>query len=177
MLLLAGGQLLPLAPTTYQTRNCTAASGPGSSEVQQTARQRQPRRRRLQCHSQTQLMEPDLSWQALEALFIQEDSTPAWHGISDQHSITQHAQTQLLVQLNDAPESIKEKEDRRKRQDFYANAGDAIRTLREDIPRLFMRDFTCALSAFNLLGHNTAESPMKRQGYPISALPSSVRAN
>lgn len=106
--------------------------------MQQAARQRR-QSGRLQGHSQTQIAEPEVSWQTLEALFVQQD-TPAWHSDLDQHSNSQHAQTQLSVQLNNAPESLKEKEERRKRQDFYANVGDAIRTLREDIPRLFMRD-------------------------------------
>lgn len=30
-----------------------------------------------------------------------------------------------------------------KNEDFYANVGNAIRTLREEIPLLFQRDFTC----------------------------------
>lgn len=32
-----------------------------------------------------------------------------------------------------------------KNDDFYANVGNAIRTLREEIPLLFQQDFTCKL--------------------------------
>jgi hypothetical protein len=51
----------------------------------------------------------------------------------------------LAVKLEESPSpsQLKEQEDeRRKRQDYYANVGDAIRTLREEIPLLFFRDLT-----------------------------------
>ena len=153
-----GGQLQPVAVSSRYARCWQVATGPGSSGVQQAARQRR-QSGRLQGHSQTQIAEPEVSWQTLEALFVQQD-TPAWHSDLDQHSNSQRAQTQLSVQLNNAPESLKEKEERRKRQDFYANVGDAIRTLREDIPRLFMRDLACAfllsicITITILLSHN-----------------------
>lgn len=51
----------------------------------------------------------------------------------------------LAVQLEEKPPSQLQREDeeRRKRQDYYANVGDAIRTLREETPLLFWRDLTC----------------------------------
>lgn len=52
----------------------------------------------------------------------------------------------LAVKLEESPSpsQLKEQEEeRRKRQDYYANVGDAIRTLREEIPLLFFRDLTC----------------------------------
>ena len=52
----------------------------------------------------------------------------------------------LQVRLDDPLESVKEKEERRRLQDYYANVGDAIRTLRDEIPRLFAQDLTCAFS-------------------------------
>lgn len=50
----------------------------------------------------------------------------------------------LAVQLEEKPPSQLQREDeeRRKRQDYYANVGDAIRTLREETPLLFWRDLT-----------------------------------
>jgi hypothetical protein len=50
---------------------------------------------------------------------------------------------QLAVQLEESPQKLKQdQEERRKRQDYYANVGDAIRTLREETPLLFWRDLT-----------------------------------
>ena len=45
----------------------------------------------------------------------------------------------LSVQTNEPPTSS----GREKHPDFYANVGNAIRTLREDIPLLFMKDMDC----------------------------------
>ncbi len=39
-----------------------------------------------------------------------------------------------------------------KNDDFYANVGNAIRTLREEIPLLFQQDFTCKRTFTHLLG-------------------------
>jgi hypothetical protein len=50
----------------------------------------------------------------------------------------------LAVQLEESPQKLQQdQEERRKRQDYYANVGDAIRTLREETPLLFWRDLTC----------------------------------
>ena len=38
-----------------------------------------------------------------------------------------------------------------KNDDFYANVGNAIRTLREEIPLLFQQDFTCKRSSTHLV--------------------------
>ena len=44
----------------------------------------------------------------------------------------------LAVSLEEKPPAYKERS-----PDFYANVGDAIRTLRDDIPLLFERDLNC----------------------------------
>lgn len=46
----------------------------------------------------------------------------------------------LLVQLEDRP---KEGKQDKRNPDYFANVGDAIRTLREDIPLLFQQDLNC----------------------------------
>ena len=46
----------------------------------------------------------------------------------------------FLVSLDDKPPKSKSQE---KSPDYYANVGDAIRTLREDIPKLFEDDLNC----------------------------------
>ena len=55
----------------------------------------------------------------------------------------------LAVQLEESPQKLQQdQEERRKRQDYYANVGDAIRTLREETPLLFWRDLTCEQDVF-----------------------------
>ena len=51
----------------------------------------------------------------------------------------------LAVQLKSAPPRNPKKGDNggQKDGDFYANVGNAIRTLRMEIPMLFQQDFTC----------------------------------
>lgn len=49
----------------------------------------------------------------------------------------------LQVQVGGKPEPPKQRHERH--DDFYANVGTAIRTLREDVPVLFVRDMDCAL--------------------------------
>jgi hypothetical protein len=44
----------------------------------------------------------------------------------------------LAVSLEEKPSTYKERS-----PDFYANVGDAIRTLRDDVPLLFERDLNC----------------------------------
>jgi hypothetical protein len=48
----------------------------------------------------------------------------------------------LQVQLGNEPP--KQKQNKERHDDFYANVGDAIRTLRDDIPDLFGEDLNCA---------------------------------
>jgi hypothetical protein len=53
---------------------------------------------------------------------------------------------QLGVQLNEPPQREQEQEEQDEDQrdkDFFANVGDAIRTLREDYPLLFAKDLNC----------------------------------
>ena len=45
----------------------------------------------------------------------------------------------FMVQVDEPPTSS----GRQKHPDFYANVGNAIRTLREDIPLLFAKDLDC----------------------------------
>jgi hypothetical protein len=51
----------------------------------------------------------------------------------------------LKVQVGGKPEPPKHKSREERHDDFYANVGDAIRTLREDVPTLFKRELNCAL--------------------------------
>jgi hypothetical protein len=46
----------------------------------------------------------------------------------------------FLVSVDDKPKNATKE----KSPDYYANVGDAIRTLREDIPLLFERELNCA---------------------------------
>jgi hypothetical protein len=46
------------------------------------------------------------------------------------------------VQVGGPPEPPKSKEERK--EDFYANVGDAIRTLREDVPTCLKSEMNCA---------------------------------
>ena len=38
---------------------------------------------------------------------------------------------------------LEDPQNRQRRDDFYANVGDAIRTLREETPLLFQQELTC----------------------------------
>lgn len=53
----------------------------------------------------------------------------------------------LAVQLKSAPPKSPKSDGPggQKNADFYANVGNAIRTLRQEIPLLFQEEFTCAL--------------------------------
>jgi hypothetical protein len=51
----------------------------------------------------------------------------------------------LRVQVGGGPEPPKQKERHEKADDFYANVGDAIRTLREDVPTCLRRELNCAI--------------------------------
>ncbi len=123
---------------------CHGASiGPSSSRLQ--ARHRAQRRGGALPVS-AQVAEPSASSrQLLEALFVADSRDAPWlsTSLAWHRSITDQAVTQLAVRLDDPPDAVKEREERRKRQEFYANVGDAIRTLREEIPLLFVQDFTC----------------------------------
>lgn len=90
----------------------------------------------------------------LEALY-QSDTEPAsclWQsplafGYADSDALLRPELLRMAVmEKNESPASAKQaEEERRKRQDYYANVGDAIRTLREEIPRIFVQDLTCEL--------------------------------
>ena len=56
----------------------------------------------------------------------------------------------LQVSVSGGPEPPKKKNKHEKHDDYYANVGDAIRTLRDDYPRLFECDLNCALPSFVL---------------------------
>lgn len=60
------------------------------------------------------------------------DATPA--GVGRHRS--------LHVQLNEPPQQ-RDSDDQKKPPDYYANVGDAIRTLRDDIPLLFKKELDC----------------------------------
>ena len=124
---------------------CHGASiGPSSSTLQ--AARHRAERRGGPLPVSAQVAEPSASSrQLLEALFVADSRDAPWlsTSLAWHRSIAEQADTQLAVQLDDPPDAVKEREERRKRQEFYANVGDAIRTLREEIPLLFVRDFTC----------------------------------
>lgn len=69
------------------------------------------------------------------------------HRLSRRISDTEKRLLDLVfsVQLSGPPGSPKSKE---KKEDFYANVGDAIRTLREDVPTCLKDDINCALFDF-----------------------------
>jgi hypothetical protein len=48
------------------------------------------------------------------------------------------------VQVGGGPEPPKSRQREDRQDDFYANVGDAIRTLREDVPTLFSKELNCA---------------------------------
>lgn len=68
------------------------------------------------------------------------------HGHGGRSGSMDHMDTNLfgpgafLVTLEDKPQRTKNQE---KTGDYFANLGDAIRTLRDDIPSLFERDLNC----------------------------------
>ena len=131
---------------TAAIRQCTRA-GSTSSTLQ--AARYQARRRGAQVSAH--VAEPSASSrQLLEALLVHDSRDAPWLCSSLwHHSAAEQALTQLSVKLDDPPESVKERDERRKRQEYYANVGDAIRTLREEIPLVFVQDFTCeSLSAW-----------------------------
>ena len=62
-------------------------------------------------------------------------------------------QKRLAVQVNNRPSMPNQQQaprpsgkDPKQREDFYANIGEAIRTLKAEIPRLFQEDLTCEYS-------------------------------
>lgn len=58
---------------------------------------------------------------------------------------------QLDVHLNEPPQPLPPQapppQQNDEEKDFFANVGDAIRTLREDYPLLFVKDLNCELAA------------------------------
>mmetsp|Transcript_16258 Transcript_16258/g.48702 ORF Transcript_16258/g.48702 Transcript_16258/m.48702 type:complete len:308 (+) Transcript_16258:145-1068(+) len=90
-------------------------------------------------------------WQQLEALYHSDpqSASPVWQlplmdGFTGLDAILRPELLRMAVmEKNESPASVKEAEDERRRlQDYYANVGDAIRTLREEVPRLFIQDLT-----------------------------------
>ena len=75
---------------------------------------------------------------------------PLWYSSSLVQEIAKYGllgkTNTLPVQLCEPPpdaSKLKDPESKRKKDNFYANVGDAIRTLREETPSLFQRDLTC----------------------------------
>ena len=147
---------------------CHGASIGPSSSILQAARQRAPRRGGVQQLS-AHVAEPSASSrQLLEAMFIADSRDAPWlsTSLAWHRSLAEQAVTQLAVQLDDPPDAVKEREERRKRQEFYANVGDAIRTLREEIPLLFVQDFTCESPLSGCLRLTwTSHSPLTRPAH------------
>ena len=75
---------------------------------------------------------------------------PLWYSSSLVQEIAKYGllgmTSTLPVQLCEPPpdtSKLKDADSKRKKDNFYANVGDAIRTLREETPFLFQRDLTC----------------------------------
>ena len=75
---------------------------------------------------------------------------PLWYSPSLVQEVAKYGllgkTTSLPVQLCEPPpeaSQLKDPDSKRDRDNFYANVGDAIRTLREETPLLFQRDLTC----------------------------------
>jgi len=85
--------------------------------------------------------ESDVFWQALcgqsqpQALLLLENHEPV---SQDLRPLLWRYQGKFEVQLNEPPAPPGQNH-----ADYYANVGDAIRTLREDIPLLFNKDLNC----------------------------------
>lgn len=94
--------------------------------------------------------------QALERVYFEDEylrseermSELPPHRLSRRISDTEKRLLELVfpVQLSGPPGPPKSKE---KKEDFYANVGDAIRTLREDVPTCLKDDINCAF--FNVI--------------------------
>jgi hypothetical protein len=96
--------------------------------------------------------EPELTWLPVSPPVQQAASPAAKHlyaaapragGGARPHQAAHLAalleRTSFAVQLNEPPQQ----RDKQKHADYYANVGDAIRTLRDDIPLLFAKELNC----------------------------------
>lgn len=89
----------------------------------------------------------------LEQLYqLDAPSNPLWYSSGLVQQVAKYAllgkPIQLPVQLCEPPREsskLKDADSKRKKDDFYANVGSAIRTLREETPLLFQQDLTCKL--------------------------------
>ena len=90
----------------------------------------------------------------LEQLYqLDVPSTPLWYSSSLVQQVAKYGLlgTHLPVQLREPPPdstkatTLKDPDSKRKKDDFYANVGSAIRTLREETPLLFQQDLTCKI--------------------------------
>lgn len=89
------------------------------------------------------MAEPDASGATLERLYrlsplqgcsLGAQGDPLWsHGVFA-----------VSVDEEQPPRTTREPDSNEKCPDYYANVGDAIRTLREDVPALFERELNCA---------------------------------
>jgi hypothetical protein len=106
----------------------------------QPSLEREPQLLLLPVSPAVDMVEPEAMLESYSALH--------WRKPSAQSLLLQSARPSLTtekgrfdVQLNEPPKPP----GRDKHQDFYANVGDAIRTLREDIPLLFVKELNCTL--------------------------------
>ena len=74
-------------------------------------------------------------------------STTSWRRLTENGSLSQSL---LPIQVDKRPSLPNQQQsprlpgkDPKQREDFYANIGEAIRTLKAEIPRLFQEDLTC----------------------------------
>lgn len=89
----------------------------------------------------------------LEELYqLDVPARPLWYSSSLVSEVAKYGllgkTSTLPVQLCEPPPDatkLKDPDSKRKKDNFYANVGEAIRTLREETPFLFQQDLTCRL--------------------------------
>lgn len=110
-----------------------------------------------------------LNLRRLERLFgnsrhsEEENSGPSAPGEDDEESSSVPS-SWFLVQLEDKPQRTKNQE---KTPDYFANVGDAIRTLREDIPSLFEKDLNYSIYRDDILFKDPRNSFQGMKNYQL----------
>lgn len=95
----------------------------------------------------------------LEQLYqLEVPARPLWYSSSLVSEVARYGLlgkiSTLPVQLCEPPpdaSKLKDPDSKRKKDNFYANVGEAIRTLREETPSLFQRDLTCESTGLDCL--------------------------
>lgn len=85
-------------------------------------------------------------------------------GSNEERDVWEAAATSFLVTLEDKPQQTK---NQAKSPDYYANVGDAIRTLRDDIPSLFERDLNYGIYREDILFKDPRNSFQGMKNYQL----------